>query len=81
MCKLMDTFSIFPNHYGIKLKNLVNAKGKSLKKTKILIFVLKLIPFMKPEEKLKFFEKIEEYYFIDEYKFNSNIKYFKKNWL
>ena len=56
MCKLMDAFSIFPNYYGVKLKNLVYVKEKNLKKTKILIFVLKLIPFMKPDDKLKFFE-------------------------
>ena len=33
---------------------------------------------MKPDDKLKFFEKIDEYYSIDEDKFNKMVKYFKK---
>ena len=42
-----------------------------IKNTKILIFVLKIIPFMSNDEKFDFYEKIKNYYSIEN---NENYK-------
>ena len=63
-----------------KDKSLNLCKKDKLKNTKILIFVLKILPFVEPDEKNIFFKKVEEYYknFEEYYKL---VIYFKKNWL
>ena len=54
-----------------------------IKHTKILIFILKIIPYMQIDERLNFFKKMEDFYSQSE---NDNayfkmIKYYKKNWI
>ena len=51
-----------------------------LKKVKILIFILKLFPYMDIDEKEQLFNKVEEFYTSQE-KYKRFIKYFKKYWV
>ena len=64
-----------------KAKTLGLCKKKELQKTKLFIFIIKLITFMNPDDKEKFFEKFEKYFSIDNDKYQKFIKYFKKIWL
>ena len=45
-----------------KAKTLGLCKYAMLKNTKILIFILKMLHFMKLDEKEELFKKVEEYY-------------------
>ena len=64
-----------------KAKILGLCKKKELKKTKLFIFIIKLMTFMNPDDKAKFFEKFEKYFSIDNDKYYKFVNYFKKNWL
>ena len=52
-----------------------------MKNTKILLFVLKIIPFLRGDEKYEVFEKIEELFSNKENKYRKMMLYYKKNWL
>ena len=55
---------------------------EKIKTTKILLFILKIIPFMPIDEKIEFYEDIKKYYAIEN---NENYKklvnYYEKYWL
>ena len=66
-----------------RAKKYVLIKKESIKHTKILIFILKLIPYINIDEREDFFKKLEDFYSI---KLNDNkclklIKYYRKNWI
>ena len=65
-----------------KAKKLGLCTKEKIKHTKILIFILKIIPFMKIDEKKLVFKKIQDFYEEDKNnKYYSIIKYYKKNWI
>ena len=64
-----------------KAKSIGLCKKDSLKKTKILIFILKLLPFMNPDDKEPLFNKMEKYFKLHEDQYQKMISYYKKNWL
>ena len=45
------------------------------------MFILKLIPFMKPDNREEFFRNLEQYFSNSEEKYKKMVLYFKKNWL
>jgi len=47
-----------------KAKKLKLCNKDKIKNTKVLIFILKIITFMKIDERVDFFEKIKKYYAI-----------------
>ena len=54
---------------------------KDMKYTKILLFVLKLMPYMSIDERDELFENIEKFYGeISNNKYAKLIRYYKKNW-
>ena len=58
-------------------------KKESIKHTKILIFILKLIPYINIDEREDFFKKLEDFYSIklNDNKYLKLIKYYRKNWI
>ena len=56
----------------IKEKNFVN-------KTKLIIFNLKLLPFLEFDTAIEFYKKIKEKYMSNEYQ--SFLKYFENTWM
>ena len=51
------------------------------KKTKLFIFILKLITFKDPDIKEPFFENFEKYFSLNEDEYKKFLGYYKKNWL
>ena len=74
-------FFYFAKLLGSKAKEYGLCKKEELKKTKLLVFVLKLLTFMNPDYKINFFDKLEDYFSINNDKFTKLVKYYKKNWL
>ena len=64
-----------------KAKNLGLCKVNKLKRTKILIFMLKIIPFIEIDDREMFFKRIEEYYSLHKEGYEKMVSYYKKNWL
>ena len=64
-----------------KAKYLGMCNKKEIIKTKLLMFILKLIPFMKPDNREEFFRNLEQYFSNSEEKHKKMVLYFKKNWL
>lgn len=64
-----------------KAKKLGLCKKEELKNTKILLFVLKIIPFLKVDDKVEVFEKIEELFSNKDNGYGKMVAYFRKNWL
>ena len=62
--KLIIVSSILLNYYG-KGKKLKLCNKNKIGNTKILVFILKIIPFKKIDERVDFFEKIKKYYAIE----------------
>ena len=58
-------------------------KKQSIKHTKILIFLLKLIPYINIGERDEFFKKLEDFHSIklNDNKYLKLIKYYRKNWM
>lgn len=59
-------------------------KAKKLglcKKEELLLFVLKIIPFLKVDDKVEVFEKIEELFSNKDNGYGKMVAYFRKNWL
>ena len=65
-----------------KSKKIGLCKIKKLKKTKLVLFIFKLIPFMEIDTRNDIFNKLEDYIAIDnDENYNKLIKYYKKNWI
>ncbi len=64
-----------------KAKKLGLCKKEELKNTKILLFVLIIIPFLKVDDKVDVFEKIEELFTNKDNGYRKMVAYFRKNWL
>ena len=65
-----------------KSKKFGLCKIQKLKKTKLILFIIKLLPFMEIDNRPDIFKKIEEYISIDDDKnYTKLIKYYNKNWL
>jgi hypothetical protein len=56
-------------------------KKNELSTTKILLFVLKIFPFLRLDDKIEVFDKLEELFLNSENKYRKMIAYYKKNWL
>ena len=56
-------------------------KRNNLKNTKILIFMLKLIPFLNIDKRSDLFNKIKEYYKEPDGNYSTLVNYFEKNWI
>lgn len=54
-------FFISSNYFGLK-QNLFGCVKKYLKNTKIILFILKIIPFIKINDRDNLFLKMEEYF-------------------
>ena len=71
-------------HYSKLLWNYAKKLGlcskSNLKKTKLFIFLLKIYPYIKLDDKREFFTEIDEHYKTDN-KYNKYLKYYKNNWL
>ena len=63
-----------PKIFGICKKN-------DLPTTKILLFVLKILPFLRFDDKIEVFDKLEELFLNSENKYRKMIACCKKNWL
>ena len=61
-----------------KAKLLGLCKSGKLKMTKILIFMLKIIPFIEYDDRQNFFEKIEEYFSLSNDGYKNFVSYYKK---
>ena len=55
-------------------------KKNEIKNTKIFLFLLKLYPYIKLDEKKNFFKELEEYY-ITNSKYKNFLEYYKKSWI
>lgn len=63
-----------------KAKSLDLCKKSNLKNTKILIFILKMIPFMKYDDKEILFNKVEEFYSLKSDNYKKMVSYYRRNW-
>ena len=54
---------------------------KMMKNTKLIIFFLKIYPFVKLDNKKNFFEQIKNFFSKADKKYNKLLDYFEKNWL
>ena len=63
-----------------KIRNFGLTKKQNIDKSKIIVFALKLYPFILKEKKSNFIEEIYEYALKIDNKYKFFIKYFKKNW-
>ena len=61
-------------------KRLGLCSKNNLKKTKLFIFLLKIFPYIKLDEKKEYFTEIDEHFKIDN-KYNKFLIYYKNNWL
>ena len=61
-----------------KAKILGLCKSDKIKATKILIFMLKIIPFLEIDDTKNFFTKIEEYYSFNNDVYKNMVNYYKK---
>lgn len=61
-----------------KSKSLGLCIKKDLKKTKLFIFIIKLITLMNQDLKEPFFENFEKYFSMNEDKYKKFVKYYKK---
>ena len=64
-----------------KAKNLGMFKKINLETTKIILFILKIMPFLKGDDKKVVFSKLEEIFDKKEGEYGKLISYYKKNWL
>ena len=64
-----------------KAKSLGLCNRNNIKLTKILVFILKLLPFLPHDERENLFKKTEEYFSINSENEKKLLLYFKKNWL
>ena len=64
-----------------KAKQFGLCKKKNLKFSKILIFLLKIIPFLPLDEKNLVFDKIDTFFSNNKDKYWKMLAYYKKNWL
>ena len=64
-----------------KAKNNGLCTKKYIKNTKIILFIFKIIPFIDIDDRVQLFDKLQEYFSIEDNKFKSFMTYYKKNWL
>lgn len=64
-----------------KAKKLGLCKKNDIKYTKIVIFLLKIIPYMIGDEKYELFKNLEEFFKNNEKGYENILNYYKKNWL
>ena len=64
-----------------RAKQLGLYKKSEMKNTKLVLFILKIIPFLKSEDKNEVFNKLEDLFDNKENNFSKLISYYKKNWL
>ena len=64
-----------------KTKTYRLCKKDKIKNTKILIFLLKIIPFLDLDRRNDLFKKIEEYYNLSEDNYSKLVNYYKRNWI
>ena len=64
-----------------KAKKFGMCKKNDLPITKILLFILKILPFLRVDDKAKVFDKLEELFLNHENKYKKMIAYYKKNWI
>ena len=64
-----------------KAKKLSLCTKKDIKYTKIVIFILKLMPYLPENEKLDLFKNLEDFFGKNEEKYNKLFKYYEKKWL
>ena len=54
---------------------------RMLKNTKIILFILKILPFVFPDDRNNIFEKLENFYVKEDNNYKKLFLYYKKNWL
>ena len=59
-------------------KKLGLCQKEKLKVTKILLFILKIMPFVLPDDRGDIFDKIEEYFTSEDSSYKKLITYYKK---
>lgn len=74
-------FFHFVKLFWKKAKSLGLCKIKNLKNTKILLFILKLIPFLEIDQRGELFDKLEIFYSSINESYKKLLNYYKKNWL
>ena len=84
-CTLKGCYFHYIKNLWMKAKKIGLSRKKYIKKTKIIIFALKLITLIKPDKHKEFFEEIKFYSLngdkIEKELFDVFLKYFEKNWL
>ena len=80
-CKVGGCFFHFVKLLWTKVKSLGLCNKSNLKLTKIIVFILKLIPFTDIDNKSFIFKKVEEYMSLQNDNYKKLISYYKKNWL
>ena len=78
---LTDVFFNFVKLLWSKAKSLGLCKKSDLKLTKIILFILKIIPFTKVDDKNKIFQKVEDFVSLQDDKYKKLVSYYKKNWI
>ena len=62
-----------------KAKKFGMCRKNDIQTTKILLFVLKILPFLREDDKVDVFDKLEELFLNHENKYKKMIAYYKKN--
>ena len=70
---MTDVTFIKLNYYGGKKKYLEYVKKNGLPATKIRLFVLKILPFLRLDDKIEVFDKLEELFLNSENKYTKII--------
>ena len=64
-----------------KAKNNGLCTKKYIKNTKVILFIFKLMPFIDIDKRAKLFDKLKEYFSMEDNKYKNLITYYKNNWL
>ena len=64
-----------------KAKKLGLCKKNDIKYTKIIIFMLKIMPYMMYDERIELFNNLKDFFYNNEKGYERLLRYYEKNWL